>query len=379
MKWRQVGVVALLFVLVFSLSGCDLITQIATGALTQATSESEESQATPTVKGAKGTAQPTTKATLKPIGKVTVAKTSEPSEDTIDPNSLQTIDKLDSYHMVQSGQFTDILTDTKVTTSTIDMEVWETKDPQARRVIYRGSQTGNPETSFEFINIGNETYMKSSDGADWLAMTTSTTETTSFGGFSWFTDPASAMKGESKLIGNENINGMAAKHYRYTGAQVFGKVVGPKGTVDISQADIWVSNEFNIVVRYVSHWKGTDDTGVQSDYNFTMDVLEVNTPITIEAPRGVAKPGLPDDVPLMAGATDVTAFSGIVSFKVTASVDEVMAFYASSLAENSWRPGDDQGVPGIAAYTKDTRSLTLMANDDNGVTSVTIMISEQRQ
>ena len=379
MKWRQVAIVAFLLVLVFSLSGCDLITQIISGVSTQATSESEESQTTPTVKVGKGTAQPTSKATLKPIGKVTVAKTSESSEDTIDPNSLQALDNLDSYHIVQSGQFTDIQTTTIVSTSTIDIEIWETKDPLARRVICGGSQTGNPETSFEFINIGNETYMKSSDSADWLAMSTSTTETNMFGGFGWFTDPASAMKGESKLIGNENINGMAAKHYRYTGAQVFGKVVGPKGTVDISQADIWVSNEFNIVVRYVSHWKGTDDTGVQSDYSFTMDVLEVNTPITIEAPRGVAKPGLPDDVPLMAGATDFSAFSGIVSFKVAATVDEVMAFYASSLAENSWRPGDDQGVPGIAAYTKDTRSLTLMANDDNGVTSVTIMISEQGQ
>lgn len=371
MKWRQVAVIALLFVLVFSLSGCSLVSQVVSGATTQATSESNESQTTPTTKGTSGTALPTTKAT--------VAKTSEPSEDTIDPNSLQALDKLDSYHMVQSGQFTDIQTDTTVSTSTIDMEVWETKAPQARRVIYKGSQTGNPESSFEFIQIGNETYMKSSDSADWLALTTSTTETTSFGGFTWFTDPASAMKGESKLIGTETVNGMAAKHYRYTGAQVFGKVIGSKGTVDISQADIWVSNEFNIVVRYVSHWKGTDDTGVQSDYNFTMDVLEVNTPINIEAPKGVAKAGLPDDVPLMADATDVTAFSGIVSFKVTATVDEVIAFYASALAENSWRPGDDQGAPGIAAYTKDTRSLTLMASDDNGVTSVTIMISEQGQ
>jgi uncharacterized protein YceK len=371
MKWRQIIVIALLFVLVFSLSGCSLVSQLTSATATQTTSVGNESQTTPTAKVASSTTSPT--------AQVTEADTSVPSGDTVDPNSLQTLNNLDSYHMIQNGQFTDIQTDTTVSTSTIDMEVWETKAPQARHVIYRGSQTGNPESSLEFIQIANDSYMKSSDSSDWLAMSTSTTDTLSFGSFAWFTDPASAMQGEATLIGTENVNGMAAKHYQYTGAQVFGKVVGANGKVDISQADIWISTEFNLIVRYVSHWKGTDDTGVQSDYNFIMDILEVNTPITIEAPSGVTKAGLPDDVPLMDAATDINAFSGLVSYKVTATVDEVMAFYASALAKNGWTAGEDQGTPGIAAYTKDTRTLTLMASDDNGATTVTIMIQAQGQ
>ncbi|MHB1356924.1 MAG: hypothetical protein ACYCZF_13230 [Anaerolineae bacterium] len=377
MKWRQVAIIALMFVLVFSLSGCDLLNQVVSQVASEATTVGEDSQPTPTVKAGAGTAQPTAKATAKPSGKATVVPTGESSEDEIDPNSLQTIDILKSYHLVQTGQFTDIQTDTTVSTSTIDMEVWETKSPPARRLIYKGSQTGNPESSFELITIGNDTYMKSSDSEEWLAMSSSTTETNMFGGFTWFTDPASAMQGDSQLIGTETINGMAAKHYRYTGIQVFGKVIGTNGKVDISQADIWVSDEFNVVIRYVSHWKGTDDDGIQSEYKFTMDVTEINTPIVIEAPKGVAKAGLPDDVPLMDEATDVNAFAGIVSFKVAASLSEVMDFYASALPDNGWTAGDDQGVPGMASYTKDTRTLTLIVSEDDDESNVTIMVQEQ--
>lgn len=377
MKWRQVAIIALMLVLVFSLSGCNLLTQVISQVASEATTVSEDTQATPTVKVGKGTAQPTAKATAKPSGKATTVPSSESSEDAIDPSLLIAVDKLDSYHMIQNGLFTTIMTDSTVSTSTIVIEIWETKDPQARRVIYTGAQSGNAASSFEFINIGNDSYMKSSDSPDWLAMSTSTTETTSFGAFSWFTDPASAMQGESKLIGLETINGMAAKHYRYAGVGMFGQALGTAGTVEVSQADIWVSNEYNLIIKYVSQFKGTDTDGLQSDYSFSMEVLEVNSPITIEAPEGVAKPGLPDDVPMMDGAIDVSAFAGIVSYKVAASLSDVVDFYASALPENGWTAGDDQGIPGMASYTKDTRSLTLMISEENDESSVTIMIQEQ--
>jgi len=192
----------------------------------------------------------------------------------------------------------------------------------------------------------------------------------------WFTNPTTAMGNDGKFIGLETINGFRAKHYRYTGEAVVGSVVGIGGSIEIAQSDVWVSEEYNIIVKYESRWKGTADDGTESDWSYLSEVTLVNEPITIEPPEGVSKPGLPGDVPMMSGATDVNAFSGIVTFKVSASIAEVMDYYASALPDNGWEAGDDMGVEGMASFTKDGRSLTLMASEEDDATSVTILVQE---
>ncbi|MCE5259573.1 MAG: hypothetical protein LLG44_11050 [Chloroflexi bacterium] len=371
MKYKNILAAALILALVCGLVGCSNGGQ-ASGSPTAATSETS---AKPSAESKATTAQgESSKATAKPT-----VEPEEPTSDSeqVDTSELQSLENMDSYHLVQSGSFTDVLTDGTSTVNTIDVEVWEVREPQASHTVWIAQKDDEPESSFEFIIIGSDAYLKSSDTDEWMAMTSSEESTSSFGDLGWFTDPTSVMSGDAELVGKEQVNGLATKHYRYTGASVVGSYLGTGGTIEQAQADVWVSEEYNIVVKYDSHWKGTAEDGTQHDWSFASEVSEVNEPITIEPPEGVAKPGLPDDVALMEGATEVTSFSGITSFKVAATVDEAMAFYAQSLVDSGWEAGEDSGIPGMATYTKDTRSLSLMAVEDGDQTGVTIMITEQ--
>lgn len=373
MKPGRLLALALVAALLLSLSGCKLIVNTLSKVAESATVESPTQSAS----------KPSSKATARPTAKSGGDKAQEdqpteaPEDELVDPDSLRSLEGLDSYHLVQRGTFTDILTDTTETTTRMDIEVWEVKEPRASHTIYTSQKDQEPETYMEIISIGSETYMKSSDNEEWFAMSSSEPSTSSFGEIGWFTDPKSVMGSEGKYIGKEIIAGLPSKHYRYTGKSVVGSILGTGGVIETAQADVWVSEEYNIVVKYESRWKGTDEDGKQSDWSFSSEVTEVNQPITIEPPEGVAKPGLPDDVPMMDGATEVNAFAGIVSFKVSASLAEVMDYYKTALPDNGWEEGEGMGVEGMAAYTKDGRSLTLMVSEEDGSTSVTIMISEE--
>ncbi|HHX45736.1 MAG TPA: hypothetical protein GX714_17405 [Chloroflexi bacterium] len=174
------------------------------------------------------------------------------------------------------------------------------------------------------------------------------------------------------------MNGYEAKRYHYSEGAVddlgFGRM-------DESSADVWVAEigtgdaAVTVVVKAQTTFAGKDLAGVEWSGEMTVDVTDVNAPITIEAPEGVEPPGMPEDVPLMEGAENVQSVMGINTFEVEATLDEVMAFYDDEMAANGWSL-DDDSVPGMRTYTKDARSAMLMAEETEAGASVTIMISE---
>jgi len=369
MKIRQTMAVMLVIALMLSLAGCGTGKQAATATGASSEKAGAKTEATATAQGKKTPSQPTAKPTVEE---------QEEEAEQIDPSKLERMENLESYHLVQSGSFTDVLTDSTTTKTTMEVEIWDVRDPPASHTIWKTRQGQEPESFFEFIRIGNDSYLKTSDSEEWIAMSSSEEIDYSFGEMAWFTDPTSVMAGESKLIGKENVNGMVTKHYRYSDEQAISSYLGADGVVEEAQADVWVSDELNLVVKYETYWKGSSEDGVIHEWSFQSNVLEVNEPITIEPPEGAAKPGLPDDVPLMEGATEVNTMFGITSFKVSASVAEVVQFYKNSLEAAGWTADEGFGVEieGMLSYTKDNRSLTLSASDEDGMTSVTLMIVE---
>ncbi|MHB9034835.1 MAG: hypothetical protein ACYC6L_17530, partial [Anaerolineae bacterium] len=318
MKWRQLLAVVLVLVVSFSAAGCSLINQAvqtaATASATTAASSSEATQATraPNSKTSGETAVPTQES---------ASSDSETTTDQVDTSSLKKLADMNSYHLVQSGKFTDVFSDSTSSVSTISIEDWEVKDPPASHSVYTSQKDAETPSTLEVYKIGADTYMKSSTSNDWVTMSTSDeSSNSSFGEMGWFTDPSSVMNEQGKLIGVEDVNGVSAKHYLYTGDKVFAGLTS--GTSEVSQADVWVSEKYNLVVKYSSKWQATDEDGTQHSWTFESEVSELDQPITINPPEGVAKPGVPEDVPIMEGATELSTFAGVANFKVTVSVDE---------------------------------------------------------
>jgi hypothetical protein len=147
------------------------------------------------------------------------------------------------------------------------------------------------------------------------------------------------------------------------------------GEVLEGQLDTWASTEYNVVVRMTAGWKYRDAADVLTEFYLESDLTDINEDITIEAPEGVDMPGLPEDIPLMDGATEVNAITGITSFQVPATLEEVTAFYQEAMPDNGWTQAEGGGaIPSMLSYEKDGRTATIMMGAEDGETSVTIMV-----
>jgi hypothetical protein len=241
------------------------------------------------------------------------------------------------------------------------VEIAFVREPRAVQWRVVESADGDAE-AFSMIWVDGIVYMGSGD--EWMAVASDEDM-----GDPWTMPPEQYVSRHSKRVGTETINGVRTVHYRDEGLEF-----SITGLGHVTQADYWISEEHDIVVRTVVLWTGEDEDGYDMHYEMQWDITEINQPITITAPEGVAKPGLPDDVPLMAEATDVQSMSGFNSFEVDADVQEVTEYYLEALPDHGWTLDEDLGV--MLMFSKGDRSLILMIDDSGSPVRVTIMINE---
>lgn len=122
-------------------------------------------------------------------------------------------------------------------------------------------------------------------------------------------------------------------------------------------------------------YKGELETGKPGTGTITQEVFDVNVAFTIEPPAEALAGGLPEDVPMYPGSTEVTAIGGMVSFQAPDDAATVTAFYDGALADNGWEKDAEAYIP---SWSKEGRQLTLYVSDeDEGGSSVVIMIEVQ--
>jgi hypothetical protein len=260
-------------------------------------------------------------------------------------------------------------------TGSWDMKEELVREPGARHVTWAGTGTGNEEGTFELIQIGKDTYVYG--GEQWIAMAAS--EESFFGQDEYMSDPFGAISGErGKLVKRgETVNGVSCDHYAFD-EKSLGSGFG-MATVSKAKGDSWVSTEFKVVVKYTVHYEGSGVALSGSDGEGTMDIAfdltDINKPISIQPPAGV-KPAMPDDIPVVEGATDVTAMSGVVSFTTTQTVEQVMAYYAAQMPLKGWTKGESP-TSEMMSFTKDKRTAQLMVSEQDGKTNVVIITAEE--
>ena len=250
------------------------------------------------------------------------------------------------------------------------------RQPPAHRFVWASTGAGaeDKESKLELIQIGQQAYMNA--GSGWMAMTT--TEMDIFKGNPFLSDPFNVVSGNrGKLVErNVMVNGVSTNHYVFD-ESTLGATLG-LGAIATAKGDVWVSPEFNVVVKYAVHYEGKNlaiGGGDEGVLDLAFDLTDINKPITIQAPAGV-KPAMPEDIPVMDGATELTAVSGVVSYQTTKSVEEVTAFYEAQMPAQGWAKGEG-GIPGMLSFTKGGRTAQIIIQGEAGKTTVTILTGGQ--
>jgi len=351
--------VSLLALLTMSCALTDLLKKEATEKIEEVVSE-EGKGTPPSVKTVEAKEEAPTKA-------------SEPTAESDDegPPDLASVIELDSYRqrIKMEGKHGDEPHST-------DMLIEYVADPPAQRTVVSGTDPEEGEDmSMEFIQIGDTTYMGGPDG-EWMAMTSGDSPDMTEMGLMDLED--NFYSDECKYKGKEKVNGLETRHYQCNEKALMAMPTMGGGTIQDAEGDVWVSTKYNVAVKMIFSWKGKDNEGVAIEGRLEMNLTDINKPIKIEAPEGVEKPGLPDDIPMMNGAHDVNAMMGMVNFIVDKPAADVAKYYKSAMPKNGWK--FDEGASmgdNMLSFTKGDRSANVMLNEEDSATNVTIMVQEE--
>ena len=300
----------------------------------------------------------------------------QPQTEEYDFGQASDLAALDSYRVRSTMQWESIIDGKK------EMGSWDVleefvRQPPAQRFVWTGTGAGEVGTEsgeWELIQIGKDSYMDT--GSGWLAMTAG--EEGIFGSNAFLSAPlgmVSANRG--KLVErNVMVNGVSTDKYVFD-ESTLGASLG-LGAVARADGEVWISPQVNVVVKYMAHYEGKNlalGGGEEGKMDVTFDLTDINQPIDIRAPEGV-KSAMPEDIPVMDGATDVVAIEGIIAYQTTYSVEEATAFYQTQMPAQGWTM-DGGGIPGMVSFTKGNRTAQVMIMEAEGKTSVTVMVSEE--
>lgn len=248
------------------------------------------------------------------------------------------------------------------------------KAPPARHIVWNSTDIvgAGGEGKVEFIQVGKDTYM--SIGASWLAMNTG--ERDPFEGKLLLTPLRMVSENRGKLVQRGVVvNGVSTDQYVFDETTL--GAAQRLGTIAKAQGDVWVSPELKTVVKYTAHYEGTNlaiDGRYDGTLDIAMDLTDINQPIRITAPEGV-QPAMPEDIPVMEDAVDLTAIAGIVAYKTARSIEDITAFYEAQMPTQGWTKAQSE-IPGVLSFTKGARQATVMIQTEDGKTTVTVMTRE---
>lgn len=375
MKRKSLAIVVVASLLALSVTGC-AITNLLKKEVSERVEEvaSEEAEEVASAEGeakpeATKAASPTKPpASAEPTEVPSPTATAEPEEEA--PLSLVSAQELDSYRQVvrMSGTHADEEWEMEMVTEVV-------REPPAQRYVMRVADETGEETSFEMIQIGDTTYIGGGPEGEWMSMTSSESPDLSDTGFIRLED--SFYSDECKYEGRQTVNGLQTKHYHCSEKALLAMPTAGGGVIQDAEGDVWVSTEYNVAVKFVFTWKGRDEDGVAVEGRWESDVTDINKPIKIEAPEGVAAAGLPDDIPMIDGAYEVSAMMGMVGFKVDKVIAEVSKFYQAAMARNGWTLEEGAMMPNMLNFSKGDRTASFILSEEGAATQVTIMVNEE--
>jgi hypothetical protein len=245
------------------------------------------------------------------------------------------------------------------------------RQPPARRLVWTG--TGTAGRKQELTQVGQDLYLNT--GSDWVAMTSSHMDI--FMDNPLLVSPLNVMFGtRGKLVRNKvMVNGTSANQYVLDESTLKG--APGLGVVSKAEAEVWISPQFNVVIRYVAHYEAESlavGGGQEGTLDLAFDLMDINQPIAITAPEGV-NPAVAEDIPIAGDASDLNAFSGMIAYNSTRSVEQITAFYEAQMPAEGWTRSEGV-IPDTMDFIKDGRTAQVAIQAADGRTAVTIISGE---
>jgi hypothetical protein len=362
MSSRRVLVVAFVLLLAALAIGCSAQPTVAAAGAAKQTSSPGQATAAPQPTQKPGQAQVAAKVET-PAGTPTTPRKANGDSETLAFADVGDLDKFGSYRLVNELSSTEergAQTSLTITTEFV-------AEPRAQRMAISSTDKDGKQQSMEVIQIGNTTYTNL--GGQWMAMSSSTQEITQQIGMPW--QPGDFLTGaKGTYVGREAINGLDSRHYSYDKSAF---ALGALTTTLEASAEVWVSTQYNVYDKVIVRVVTLDPEKGRVSIDLRSLLSDINQPLTIQPPEGVAKPGLPEDVPVVAGATDLTFLGTTGSFKTDMPVDQVAEFYKTQMAASGWTLAEGL-TPEMLSFSKGQRSALIMIADESGKSSVTIVI-----
>jgi hypothetical protein len=199
--------------------------------------------------------------------------------------SVDVLAGLQSYRYVTVFSFTG-QADGELESGSIEMR-GAVAGSDRQMVTWRDLQSGE---EFGIIRIGDEAWMQ--EGETWTPVPTMVAELMSqavvvFAPSTSWAELAEGVGTTSTYVGTEMVNGVPARHYASTYSDWM-----QSEDVNVAEAsgDVWMA-EAGYPVRYRFTAKAIDEEGYEGSALWTMELSDVNGPVTIEAPQVVEDSG----------------------------------------------------------------------------------------
>ena len=244
----------------------------------------------------------------------------------------------------------------------IEMEMEVVNDPPAQHIRFTNSGMGG---TMEIFRIGDQQYFISEGQC--ISMAADDEE--EMGDFINPDDVMGGLEGLTRVMPDETVNGVRCQHYTFDESSLM------EEGVTSAKGDVWIAEDGGYVVKYTMQAEGKDpETQQEGHIEWDYQVLEVNTPITIEPPENCG--GAASEFPIMDDATGLTTMAGLTSYESPSSFDDVLAFYRAQMPSQGWTETDDSFVSdgnAMLNYTKDGRTVSITISTSGDKVSVLIV------
>jgi hypothetical protein len=204
--------------------------------------------------------------------------TAEAPPEEVFTGSFDALKGLESYRYLSLFKFESKET-AEITRGSIEIE-GEYVAPDKEHATWTDLSSGE---EFEVIRISDKAWIK--QAGEWMEMPAEYAESLMqmifmFGPLHSWDTLYTGLPGTSNLVGREVVNGIPCLHYasNYKGWEVlFG------GGIAEARGEIWIAEE-GFPVKYIFEASGTDTEGNQGSIEWSMELRDVNQPISIEPP-----------------------------------------------------------------------------------------------
>jgi hypothetical protein len=244
------------------------------------------------------------------------------------------------------------------------IEIAHTRDPLAEQTTFfdqGGIANG-------VIRVGDKLWFQT--GTEWIEVSSDDMASSLQDTFFDLNSIAAGLTGDARLVGEEEINGVDARHYSFD-ETILGTALG---AYDKISGDVWVAKEGEYVVKYAF-----TSEDAKATYRWIWEVHDVNAPFTIEPPAGAQ--GAREDVPLMPDATERSSFGAMTTYETAGDLGAVIDFYTGQMPGQGWTYDEAASMVGdefaMLNFTKDGTTVTItLTPSDGGGASVLIQVGE---